>query len=564
MEVDQEFNKRFREVGVAEFFRKNLQMLGYSGAIRSFTTIVHEFVTNALDACEEYGILPRIKVRVKDVGKVETRRLERMLERRQKKLKKLNKSDKKDESKITKLRVEISELERDIEEASGHYIVTVEDNGPGIPPEYVPKVYGNMLSGTKFHRYIQSRGQQGIGAVGAVLFSQMTTGQPTKIVTSTGNGKIAVVFLRVDVEKNRAKIVEESIVEGDWQGTKIVCEFKDLLYRRGSQSPYEYLRRTAIANPHATIIFQEPDGTKTKWKRTAKEIPPLPKEMQPHPLGVSADDLMRMSKKTNSRKVSTFMQSELSRVSSMRADEIMKKSGIEDKDPAEMTHTDAERLVSAFKRVDLMSPPTDGLTPIEEDYLEKSLEDVLSSKFIATSTRSPDVYRGGIPFQAEVAIAYGGKAGRKTSEGRGVEIMRFANKSPLLFDTGACAITQAIKSVNWNRYNVSDYEKSPLTVLVNVLSPHIPYQSAGKQAIAEDEDVVKEIRYAVMEVARKLKRYLAGIHRRRLKVKRRNVFLKYAPEVAGALSKLSSKKKEPIENMLIGIIEKRVDLGDKD
>ncbi|MBR9689800.1 MAG: DNA topoisomerase VI subunit B [Candidatus Altiarchaeota archaeon] len=561
MDVNQEFNKRFREVGVAEFFRKNLQMLGYSGAIRSFTTIVHEFVTNSLDACEEYGILPEITVKIKDVGGGKKNRGLLKLKRRQEALEKAESDGHK--RRADTIRREIERIENELGDSVGHFVVTIEDNGPGIPLEYVPKVFGSMLSGTKFHRYVQSRGQQGIGAVGAVLFSQMTTGKPTKVITSTGNGKASVVFLRVDVERNMAKIVDESVIDTDWRGTKLVSEFKKLIYRRGEQSPYEYLRRTAIANPHATITLHEPNKTKTVWKRTSKELPPLPKEMKPHPLGLSADDLQRFAKKSKAKKLSGFLQGDLSRVSSKRAQEVLKKAKVEDKDPMTITHTDAERILREFRNINLLSPTKEGLTPIETGHLEASLKKILDSKFIKANTRKPSVYRGGIPFQVEVSVAYGGKAGKTTSDGRKMEIMRFANKSPLLFDTGACAINSAIKSVNWKNYNIGDFENAPLTVFVNVISPHIPYRSAGKQAVADDDDVVKEIRFAVMEVGRSLKRYVSGIHREALKIRRRSMFLKYAPEIAGALGKISETNPEPIENMLIDMIQKRIKLREE-
>ena len=119
------FDNEYREASVSEFFRKNLHMLGYSGAIKSFTTIIHEYITNSIDACEEGGILPQIKIGIKSLP---------------------NKA----------------------------YEISVEDNGIGIPMEYIPKVFGKMLAGTKFHRFVQSRGQQGIGAVGAILYGQMT------------------------------------------------------------------------------------------------------------------------------------------------------------------------------------------------------------------------------------------------------------------------------------------------------------------------------------------------------------------------------------------------------
>ncbi|MBR9681118.1 MAG: DNA topoisomerase VI subunit B [Candidatus Altiarchaeota archaeon] len=559
MDVGEEFNRKFREVGVAEFFRKNLQMLGYSGAIRSFTTIIHEFVTNALDACEEYGILPEIKIHIKDLGTKNLSKGNIKLKKLEERLEDAEANGSK--AKVDKLKRQLEKLENEVGDAGGHFVVTIEDNGPGIPLEYVPKVFGSMLSGTKFHRYVQSRGQQGIGAVGAVLYSQMTTGKPTKIVTSTGKGKASVVFLRVDVERNRAKIIEESVIDSkDWQGTKIVAEFKGLLYRRGEQSPYEYLRRTAMANPHATITLYEPSKKRISWKRTSNISPPLPKEMKPHPLGLSADDLLAFGRKSRAKKLSGFLQADLSRVSSNKSKEVLKISKVEDKEPSKINHVEADRIIRAFRDMKLLSPSTEGMTPIEEKHLEKSLNKRLEAKFIKANTRRPSVYRGGIPFQVEVSVAYGGGAGRPTSDGRKMEIMRFANKSPLLFDTGACGISNAIRSVNWKNYNVSDFENAPLTVFVNLISPHIPYTSAGKQAVADDDDVVKEIRFAVMEAGRTLKRYISGMHREALKVKRRSMFLKYAPEVAGALGKISHKNPEGIENMLIGMIEKRIKL----
>jgi len=557
VDVGEEFNKKFRNVGVAEFFRKNLQMLGYSGAIRSFTTIIHEFVTNSLDACEEYGILPEVHVNIKDIGTKKKDKNTIKLKKLEERLEGAEESGNK--KKIDKLKRELEKLENQIGDALGHYIVTIEDNGPGIPLEYVPKVFGSMLSGTKFHRYVQSRGQQGIGAVGAVLFSQMTTGKPTKVITSTGKGKASVVFLRVDVENNRAEIVDENVVDsGEWRGTKIVAEFKGLIYRRGEQSPYEYLRRTSMANPHAVVTLKEPGRRKITWKRTSKELPPLPKEMKPHPLGLSADDLLAFAHKSKAKKLSNFLEGDLSRVSGNKAREAMKVAKIENKDPAKLNHVEAERLLHSFKNMKLLSPSTEGMTPIEEKHLEKSLKELLEAKFIKANTRKPSVYRGGIPFQVEVAVAYGGNAGRSRSDGRKMEIMRFANKSPLLFDTGACGISTAIKSVNWKNYNVADFENAPLTIFVNLISPHIPYTSAGKQAVADDDDVIKEIRFAVMEAGRILKRYISGIHREALKVKRRSMFLKYAPEVAWALGKIKNQNPEGIENMLIGMIEKRI------
>ena len=109
----EDISKEFKEHSVAEFFKKNMQMLGLTGKIKTLTTIVHEYCTNSLDACEEARILPDIQVQIEEL-------------------------------------------------ADEHYEINVIDNGPGLTMETVGKALGQLLAGTKFHRMIQSRGQQGI------------------------------------------------------------------------------------------------------------------------------------------------------------------------------------------------------------------------------------------------------------------------------------------------------------------------------------------------------------------------------------------------------------------
>src|SRR3989338_2406824 len=133
--------KHFREHSVAEFFKKNKQMLGFSGKIRSLTTIVHELVTNSFDACEENDILPEVNVIIEELGKE-------------------------------------------------HYRITVEDNGPGLPKTLLGKALGQMLAGTKFHRHIQSRGQQGIGCSACTMFGLLTTGKTAHAISYYKGTKI--------------------------------------------------------------------------------------------------------------------------------------------------------------------------------------------------------------------------------------------------------------------------------------------------------------------------------------------------------------------------------------
>ncbi|MCX6695224.1 MAG: DNA topoisomerase VI subunit B, partial [Candidatus Altiarchaeota archaeon] len=228
--------KEFKEVSVTEFFRKNKAHLGYSGKVRSLTTVIHELVTNSLDACEEAGLLPEITVKIRQLGQ-------------------------------------------------DHYQFTESDNGPGIPEQHIGNVFGKMLAGTKFHRNIQLRGQQGIGVTGVTLFSQMTTGKPMRITTSTGDGNIHEIKLMVDILKNKADVIETNVIKDRWRGTEIEGELKGVTFNLGEYGPFEYVRRTALANPHLKITFVDPEGRKTVFERASNVVPRPPTEMRPHPKG---------------------------------------------------------------------------------------------------------------------------------------------------------------------------------------------------------------------------------------------------------------------------------------
>src|SRR3989344_9001339 len=400
--------KEFREVNVAQFFSKNKQYLGYVGKVKSLTTVVHELVSNGLDACEEAGILPDIKIKIEQIG----------------------------------------------EKTDEHFKVTVEDNGPGIPEANIEKVFGQLLAGTKFHRNIQLRGQQGIGASGAVLFAQMTTGKPTYVKSGTGKGKIIEIHVMLDTKAGAPKILDKKVQSGEWRGTLVSSEFKGVQYTKGQKGPYEYVRWTAAANPHTKIKFKDPEN-EVVFERVVKEIPQRPVESKPHPSGVETHDLLELAHHSTAHKVSSFLVNELTRVSADKVAEIQKLVNFDlGISPKKIEWTQAEQLAQAFKKIKWMAPPAMGLIPIGEKLVEKALKNLLEPEFLMARTRDPRVYKGGIPFLVEVAIAYGGNAGRETAEGRKMEIMRFANRAPLLFDAGSCVTSSAISSLDWKRYYV--------------------------------------------------------------------------------------------------------------
>ncbi len=517
--------KEFKEHSVAEFFKKNKQMLGLTGKIRTLTTIVHEYLSNSLDACEEAKVLPEIEVKISELGEE-------------------------------------------------YYEVMVKDNGPGLTEQTIGKALAQLLAGTKFHRLMQSRGQQGIGASGVTLLSLMTTGKQIQVITGN-NKKTLMAELTIDPKKNEPKIIKMEEIKKEFKGTAIKAKFKEVKYQRSDQGAFEYIRRTAIANPHATITFTEPDGTKTVFSRTSKAIPERSIEVKPHPKGATVDEILTMAKATDARKVSSFLKNDFDRMGDKAIEEITKQVHFDmNKDPKKLEWGEAEEIVKAIKGIQFIAPRTDALRPIGQERIEASLKEIVQPEFLSVVERKPQVYSEGFAFQVEVAVAFGGNAGRgngetiENSDGtkteiKKVEIMRFANRVPLLFDGGGCALTKAVQSIDWKRYGIKDMDSAPLTVFVHILSVHIPYTGAGKQAVSDDESIMEELRLAIMDTGRRIYQFVAGKRREAEKQAKKKIFMKYATEVALALNVLTEKPVKTIEAKLHEIVLKRLKLEEK-
>ena len=514
-----DWNQDFKNLTPSEFFRKNKQMLGFTGKIRSLTIVFHELITNSFDACEESGILPEIEIELKRVDKE-------------------------------------------------HYILRHKDNGPGIPEDYVMRVYCSMFSGSKF-RNIQSRGQQGLGCSGCVLLSQMTTGKPARVISCyKENGEIKGVKMKfqMDVKNNRGILMEREDYPAESTGVCIELQFKEVSYSLAEQGAFEYIRRTMIGNPHAKITFRDPSGHKYIFKRAADIFPILPKEVLPHPKGVSADDLMTMAQNTDSRRYKSMLTSSLSRMSNKRVDEISELTKIDmNKRPKDLTFPEAEAIVQCFKKMKFMAPPTDGLIPIGSEQIEKGMKQILKPEFVTTITRKPVTYQGGVSFIIEAGLAYGGDAGRVVKEQRKSEIMRFANRVPLTFDAGSCAITEALKSIDWKRYGLRDLDNTPLTLFVNIISTQVPYLSTGKQSVSPEPEIVHEIRQSTMKLARKLQKHLRAKKAAKEKEKRSKVFEDYVPVIIEEAAKLGETGVPEYQEVLAKVTKKALAelLGEK-
>lgn len=512
--------KNFKEHSIAEFFKKNKQMLGFSGKVRSLTMIVHEYITNSLDAAEEASILPEIDVQIQEVGP--------------------------------------------------NYKVSVQDNGPGIPKKHLAKALGQMLTGTKFHRFMQQRGQQGIGAAGCTLFAQLTSGKPIYVVSEYDELRIKC-NIAIDIQTNTPVITNEIIEENKEgkHGLYIEGYFGDVKYDRSSQGPLEYIKRTALANPHLTISLLEPTGERITFSRSSDVVPPKIEETLPHPLGIGVADLVDLAHKEKEEKtLKNFFQKRFQRFSLQKVEELKAlvdgtKEGIGFvdllKDPKELKWEEAEALIKAFAQIKWIAPSADCLRPIGPERIQASLVHILAPDFLAIAQRPRKIYKGGYPFMVETAIAWGGHAGRRLANSEVTyDVIRYANCAPLIFDSYACAITQAVKEIDWKRYGIKDIEHEPLTIFVNFISVYVPYISTGKQAISPEEEVYQEIKYSIMDAARRLQLYISGINREKEIQNRRNVIMRYISQVSKDLAELAEIKDYlPIEQKLKEITQTR-------
>jgi len=596
-----------RDISVSEFFAKNRHLLGFDSPRRALLTTVKEAVDNALDACEEAGIMPEIWVHIQRT-------------------------------------------------ASDRFKVGVQDNGPGILKKTIPLIFGKLLYGSKFHRMRMSRGQQGIGISAAGMYGLLTTGKPVKIMSKVSRRDPAHYYeIQIDTKHNKPEILNGrgegvEITNGDagakaiekhgieWidseHGTRVTIELEGK-YQRGRGSVDEYLEQTAIANPHVTIHYVDPDENKIDYARVAEVLPPEPKEIKPHPYGVELGRLVGMLKDTKAPTIAQFLIKSFSRVSPAVARRICAGAKISTRaNPKRIGRHEADLLYQTIQQTKIPAPSTDCISPISEELILKGLHQVVPGEFYTAATRPPSVYRGN-PFAIEVGLAYGGapiahrvsrdalaelleesdartlrqflitsfhgigsdaadkileEAGTKIrvapgnlkpaeidklhkalqsvnlSDGQTMNILRYANRVPLQFQAGACAITQTVIQTNWRSYGLSQSRGSlpagPVTLMVHMASVWVPFTSESKEAVASYPEIQKEIRLALQAVGRKLGMYL----RRRLRVRhegeRRNLFLRYIGEVATAVSRINSADRDKLYNQLLDVAKKRTTQAD--
>ena len=510
--------KEQRDIPVSEFFEQNRHILGFDNPTHSLITAVKEGVDNSLDACEQAGILPELKVEIGSLGKDELS-------------------------------------------------IAIEDNGPGIIEENVPNVFGRLLYGSRFGSGKQSRGQQGIGISAAIMYGQLTTGRSATVCTRISEEHLASrITMKLDTRNNRGNVErtedfvwkdenqepnEDGIYPEKYHGTRVEFAIKGR-YREARPSVLEYLKSTAIVNPHARIIFINPDKKTFLFERGSPELPKLPSQgVKPHPHGVELGQLMRMAHHSKEYQMGKFLRKDLSSMGTKSISDVLIKARLTPYvRPQDITRLEAKALVEAFKTTSIRTPTSGILVPIGPKLIKLGLKQVLEEYrpdfYTLPISRTPSVFSG-TPFLVEVGMVYGGNLPKDQP----VQVLRFANRVPLLYQAGGCAITKAVQGINWRTYGLEQKKgkgtpNGPAIILVHVASTNIPFTSEAKEAIADIEEIKKEIKLALRNNAKTLSRHLKKQKKRAKVSEKFDLVQKVLPAIA---EKTSSVVGKPVPNL---------------
>ncbi|MHA1238827.1 MAG: DNA topoisomerase VI subunit B [Candidatus Odinarchaeia archaeon] len=482
---------KYKSISPADFFYRNKDIAGFDNPVKAMYTAFRELVENSLDACEEINVLPDIKIRLK-------------------------------------------KFKEDF------YRLSVEDNGEGVPSENIPLAFGKILYGSKYLK-VQSRGLFGLGGKMVILYGQITTNQPVRILSSVGGDKKTEVILRIDIKKNKPIIEEMNVYENsdNWRGTLIEVTLQGD-YNRAKSRILEYLKQTAIVTPYANISFSDPEGAIYQFKRAVMKMPRRPKPIKPHPHGVDVETVRGLIEETDCENMLEFLTKNFHRVGESIAKRFLKFSGLPPNlNPKNLTSEQLVHLTYAMRDFPGFLPPDPSvLSPLGLDILKVGLQKELKPSFIALSQRPPSVYQGN-PFIIEAAIAFGGNIPNRDD----FTVYRFANRIPLLYDAYSDVTMKVIRKIKWERYGIK--RGDPILILTHIVSTKIPFKTVGKEFIADIPEVEHELNMALLDCARQVKSYFSSIDKDRVQSKRRNILSKYLSKIIEFSAKLAEK--EPLD-----------------
>lgn len=455
----------------AEYFAKNLQQVGFSSPLKAVLTTLKEAVDNSLDACESAGILPDLLVEINKVGTGSTKN---------------------------------TDLIR----------IVVEDNGPGIDSDDLAKVYGEYLASSKFGRGQCSRGQQGIGISAATTWAQMTNARGVNVISKTKKMRKAMAAqVDVDIKSNTGILKNKETLDWDREsGTRVEFILDGRIQLNGDGGLLTYLEGTVLVNPHLTVTYKLMDNDFVTVNRVSTDVPQVPEATLPHPHTFKLGEFITHSTLFGKTTLSKFLKTGFSRISDQSITDFTKKGlpkNLLEKPVSSLNEDDFKKVFMAVQATDLMAPSTKSVLTVGEEALSKSITRLGEVDFFAVVTRKPCICDFK-PVVVEVALAR--FKDRNQAGDTPVQLLRFANRVPLQFDKSGCAITWAIESVNWKSYGLQQPKDSlplgPYIFAVSIVSPFIKFKNASKETIDASDDLVGEIRLALIQAGQKLSRHI--------------------------------------------------------
>ncbi len=507
----------------AEYFAKNLQQVGFSSPTKAVLTTLKEAVDNSLDACEDHGILPDLYIEIQKLGRGSLKNTDKIK-------------------------------------------IIVEDNGPGIQPEDIAKVFGEYLASSKFGRGRCSRGQQGIGISAATTWAQQTTATGARVSTKTDNMRKGINYLiDIDFKNNKGRIKEKKSFDWDKvSGTRVEFVIDGRIQLKGEAGLLSFIRGNVVVNPHMSLRYKILDQDEVLIERVSQHVPVAPKSVDPHPHTMKLGDFINHAGMYSREKTSNWLKNGFSRVSDRVIKDMVKEQKLPKTLPSKpvgkLTETEIKLLYHSIQKTTLKPPSTQSVLSIGEVALTKSIRRLGEIDFISVHTRKPAICDFK-PVQVEISVA-------RFKEGAGdmdspVSVLRFANRVPLQFDKASCAIVKAIQSVNWKTYGLKQSKNSlpygPFIIAVSVVSPFIKFKNASKETIDAADDLVEELRRGMMKVGQKLSRHL----RREVKAKELQQKVEhigsFAPILVETLCRITKAKparKKKAEEGLLKILER--------
>lgn len=467
--------KQITSSSTAEYFAKNLQQVGFSSPTKAVLTTLKEAVDNALDACEEAGILPEITVMVKKVGPGSTR-------------------------------------------SSDLVEIIVEDNGPGIEADDLAKVFGEYLASSKFGRGRCTRGQQGIGISAATTWAQLTNASGAKVTSKTARMRKAVRgIVDVDIKGNKGVLKNKETIDWDRpHGLRVEFRIDGRVQLNGDGGLLTYLEGTTLVNPHLKLRYKLLDNDWVEIDRVSDVVPEIPPATLPHPHTMKLGEFITHAGLYGKMEFGKFLKQGFSRVTDATIKEFIKggiPKNLLEMPTNKLTEQQFKTAFQVIQKTELQAPSTRSVLTVGEEALAKSILRLGDVDFFSVVTRKPKI-ADFKPVVVEVALA---RFMNRGSNDEPVQLLRFANRVPLQFDKAACAITRAVETVNWRAYGLQQAKDSlplgPYVFAVSVVSPFIKFKNASKETIDSSDELVEEIRRALMQAGQKLSRHIRREHK---------------------------------------------------